>query len=206
MQREGIKPPIFADQFARIDFEAEPLPILCLYPIPEPVALESLSLSIFRIDLESRQVPWSELADLPRVRIKQPLICQIFNWSERVEWEGVRLVDVLDHLSLETTHKGYYAFYSRDGHYFESLSRTEARDPRVLLVYGLNGKPLPLEYGSPLRLVVPFLQGYKSVKWIKGIRAVETDPIGIKQLRCQSPTAELSDEWREKYGMMPPEE
>jgi hypothetical protein len=42
MRREGIKPPKFADKFARIDFESEPLPILCMYPIPEPVALESL--------------------------------------------------------------------------------------------------------------------------------------------------------------------
>jgi DMSO/TMAO reductase YedYZ molybdopterin-dependent catalytic subunit len=205
MRREDIRPPIFAEQFAKIDFEAEPLPVLCLYPIPKPVALEALQISVSGLDRKSRQVPWNVLATLPRVRSSDPMICQIFNWSEVVEWEGIRLVDLLDHLSLETQPDGYYAFYSRDGHYFETLSRDEGRDPRVLLAYGLNGQPLPLEYGGPLRLVVPFLQGYKSVKWIKGIRSVETDPIGIKRLRGQSRTSRLEESWRERYGIVPPE-
>lgn len=201
MRREGIKPPKFASQFFKMDFDAEPLPVLSLYPIPEPVALESLWLSMCGLDFKPRSIPWSELADLPRVRVKQPLICQIFNWSEVVEWEGIRLVDFLDHFALDTHADGYYALYSRDGHYFETLSRKEARDPRVLLAYGLDGKPLSLEYGGPFRLVVPFLQGYKSVKWIKGIRAFRTDPLGIKRLRGQSQSAQLSEEWRRKYGI-----
>jgi DMSO/TMAO reductase YedYZ molybdopterin-dependent catalytic subunit len=201
MRREGIKPPKFADQFARIDFEAEPMPVLCLYPIPEPVSLEALRLSVCGLDLKPRTVAWPDLAVVPRVSPKQPLICQIFNWSEVVEWEGIRLVDFLDHLSLDTPTDGYYAFYSRDGHYFETLSRNEARDPRALLAYELNGKPLPLEHGGPLRLVVPFLQGYKSVKWVRAIRALRQDPIGIKRLRGQSSNALLSEEWRKKYGL-----
>ena len=204
MKRKGIRPPKFAGQFSKINFEAEPLPVLCLYPIPEPVELDSLRISILGPDQNGRQVKWTELSDLPRVRIQQPLICQIFNWSEEVEWEGIRLVDLLDGLNFETHPDGYYAFYSRDGHYFETLSRDEARDPRVLLAYGLNGRPLPLEYGAPLRLVVPFLQGYKSVKWIKAIRAVETDPIGIKKLKGQSRNSRLDEDWLKRYEIKPP--
>lgn len=201
MKQEGIKHPKFANPFFKIDFEAEPLPVLSLYPIPEPIALESLQLSICGLDFKPCSIAWSDLANLPRVWIKQPLICSIFNWSEVVEWEGIRLVDFLDHFALDTHADGYYAFYSRDGHYFETLSRNEARDPRVLLAYGLNGQPLPLDHGGPLRLIVPFLQGYKSVKWIKGIRAFRTDPLGIKRLRGQSQSAQLSEEWRKKYGI-----
>ena len=195
MQRKDIKPPKFAKDFFKIDFEADPLPILCLYPIPEWFELESVRIAVVGLDRTSRSVSWSDLSALPRVIVRQPLICQIFNWAEIVEWEGIRLVDVLDHLGLETHPDGFYAFYSRDGHYFETLSRDEARDSRVLLVYGLNGQPLPLEYGGPLRLVVPFLQGYKSVKWIKAIRAVQKDPVGIKRLRGQSPDPQLSEEF-----------
>ncbi len=205
MRREGIRPPKFADQFSKIDFEAEPLPILSLYPIPDPVELEAIEISILGPDQKDRQVAWPELSSLPRVRVKQPMICQIFNWSEVVEWEGIRFVDLMNSIGLETPQDGYYAFYSRDGHYFETLSRDEARDPRVLLAYGLNGSPLPLEYGGPMRLVVPFLQGFKSVKWIKAIRAVQADPIGIKRLRGQSLTSRLDDEWRNKYGITLPE-
>ena len=205
MQRDGILYPKFADQFFKIDFEAEPMPVLCLYPIPEAVVLESLRLSICGLDLKPRSIGWSELADLPRVREQQPLICSIFNWSEVVEWEGIRLVDFLDGMGLDTPPEGYYAFYSRDGHYFETLSRDEARDPRVLLAYGLNGGPLPIDHGAPLRLVVPFLQGYKSVKWVRAIRAFRHDPMGIKRVRGQSRSARLSEEWKERYSIVLPE-
>ena len=206
MKREGIKYPAFADKFARIDFEAEPLPVLCLYPIPEPVDLEALRVSVVDLDRKRRSVAWKALSGVPRITLRQPLICQIFNWSEVVEWEGLRLVDVLDHLDLDTSSDGYYAFYSRDGHYFETLSRQEARDPRVLLAYGLNGGPLPLEHGAPLRLVVPFLQGYKSVKWIRKIRAFRTNPLGLKRLTGQSSDYRLSEEWKRRYGIVPPGE
>jgi DMSO/TMAO reductase YedYZ molybdopterin-dependent catalytic subunit len=205
MKRKDVRPPKFADQFFKIDFESEPLPVLSLYPFPESLMLESVRISVAGLDLVSRSVSWQELAGISPVRSKQPMICQIFNWSEEVEWEGIRLVDVLDQLSLETGRDGYYAVYSRDGHYFETLSRDEARDPRVLLAYGLNGGPLPLEHGGPLRLVVPFLQGYKSVKWVKAIRAVNADPMGIKRLRGQSRKARLSDEWRNRHAIHPPE-
>ena len=204
MRREGITPPTFSNKFAKIDFEAEPLPILCMYPIPEAVALASLKISVCGLDGKPRFVSWTALADLPRVRMRMPMICQIFNWSEEVEWEGIRLLDFLDRFDLETHPQDYYAFYSRDGSYFETLLRNEARDPRVLLSYGLNGQPLSLEYGGPLRLVVPFLQGYKSVKWVKGIRAFRTDPVGIKRLRGQSQSAQLSEEWLKRHGIEPP--
>ena len=204
MKREGITPPKFANKFARIDFESEPLPVLCMYPIPEPLPLESLQLSVCGLDALPRFVPWTELAPIPRVRMRMPIICQIFNWSEVVEWEGIRLIDLLDYAGLETSAGGCYAFYSRDGHYFETLSRIEARDPRVLLAYGLNGAALPEPHGAPLRLVVPFLQGYKSVKWVRAIRAFRRDPMGIKRLRGQSRNADLSEAWLKKYGMTPP--
>ncbi|MBI3610677.1 MAG: molybdopterin-dependent oxidoreductase [Nitrospirae bacterium] len=204
MQREGIKPPNFANQFARIDFEAEPLPVLCMYPIPEPVALESLTISVCGLDAKPRFVSWASLENLPRVRMRVPIICQIFNWSEEVEWEGIKLADFLNHVGLETGPDGYCSFYSRDGHYFETLSSDEVRDDRVLFAYGLNGSPLPSEYGGPLRLVVPFLQGYKSVKWVRAVRVFRRDPVGIKRLRGQSRSAELSEEWRKKYGIENP--
>ncbi|MGH7273805.1 MAG: molybdopterin-dependent oxidoreductase, partial [Nitrospiria bacterium] len=151
-----------------------------------------------------KTITWKALESLPRVQLKVPLICQIFNWSEGVEWEGIRLLDFLDFLKVETHPEGYYAIYSRDGVYFETLSRDEARDPRVLLAYGLNGSPLPEAHGGPLRLVVPFLQGYKSVKWVGAIRAFRNDPIGIKRLLGQSPTAQLNEAWRERFNIVLP--
>ncbi|MDP3092561.1 MAG: molybdopterin-dependent oxidoreductase [Nitrospira sp.] len=204
MKREGINYPKFADRFAAMNFEAEPLPVLSLYPPPAPVSLRELTLEICGLDQHPRRTTWNDLAELPHVSFQSPLICQIFNWSETVEWGGIRLVDVLDHLTVDTHAEGYYALMSRDGMYFEALSRDEARDPRVLLATTLNGAPLPEEYGGPLRLVVPFLQGYKSVKWIGAIKAYRHNPVGIKRLLGQSRTGQLSAAWKKRFGIEPP--
>ncbi|HLG21757.1 MAG TPA: molybdopterin-dependent oxidoreductase [Candidatus Manganitrophaceae bacterium] len=197
--REGIRSPQFADKFFRIDFESSPMPVLSLYPIPAPLKLEEVALELCGLEQHPRVISWPMLKDLPRVKLKAPLICQIFNWVETVEWEGIRLIDLLDFLKIDTHPEGYFAFYSRDRVFFEGLSRDEARDPRVLLAYGLNGAPLPEAYGGPLRLVVPFLQGYKSVKWIGAIHAFRHDPVGIKRLLGQSPTGQLNEQWRKGY-------
>ncbi len=46
MKREGVNYPKFADKFAAMDFEADPLPVLTLYPIPPSIPLDKLSLEI----------------------------------------------------------------------------------------------------------------------------------------------------------------
>jgi nitrogen regulatory protein PII len=204
MKREDILFPKFSEKFFRMDFEAEPMPVLSLYPFPPPITLEQVRLEVSGLEEPSRVITWSALSDIPRVKIEPAVICQIFNWSETVAWEGVRLVDFLDYFKIDTHPEGYFAFYSRDKIFFEGLSRDEARDPRVLLAYGLNGQPLPEQHGGPLRLVVPFLQGYKSVKWVHAIRGYRNDPIGIKRLLGQSPTGILNEKWKEKYQIVPP--
>jgi len=205
-KREGINYPKFAQQFAKIDFDSELMPVLCLYPIPDPISLSELKIEFSGLDCQKRSVPWSELASIPKVRMRVPLICQIFNWSEVVEWEGIRLVDFLDHTGLDTTADGFFAFYSRDGLYFEKLSRQNARDPRVMLATGLNGTSLPEVHGGPMRLVVPFLQGYKSVKWLSSVRAFKRDPIGAKRLLGQSNTGRLGQQWMNRYKIAAPSE
>jgi DMSO/TMAO reductase YedYZ molybdopterin-dependent catalytic subunit len=143
------------------------------------------------------------LDSLPRAEMAAPLVCQIFNWYEEVSWEGIRLADFLDAISLPVSEDGYYAFYSRDGQYFETLSYDEAHDPRVLLATHLDGKPLPHRFGGPVRLVVPFLQGYKSVKWVGAIHGYRHDPVGIKRLLGQSKSGRLGQAWLDRLGIEP---
>ena len=62
----------------------------------------------------------------------------------------------------------------RDRVNFErSLPMTIAREPHVLLAYGMNGEPLPVEHGYPLRLVVPGWYGVASVKWLSRIEVLD---------------------------------
>ncbi len=202
MRREGINYPKFKDQFAVMDFEAEPMPVLSLFPMPRACPLQEWKLLLTGVMGESRLVTGEELLKLPRVHERGALVCQIFNWSEEAEVVGVRLVDVLEASGIDAPDGGYVAFYSADGLYFEGLPRAMARDPRVLLVFGLNGEPLPPQYGGPVRLWVPFLQGYKSVKWVSMIRAYRRDPLGIKRLLGQSKTAVLGADGQDKAGIL----
>lgn len=201
-KREGINYPKFKDQFAAMDFDAEPMPVLSLFPMPARRALAEWKLLLTDVAGGCRTVGWPELERLPRVRQPVPLVCQIFNWSEEPLVEGVRLCDVLQSTGIDAPQGGHFSFHSADGLYFEGLPRSMAWDPRVLLVFGIEGGPLPHEYGGPVRLWVPFLQGYKSVKWMHQVRAFRKDPVGIKRLLGQSRTAVLGGDGQEKAGVV----
>ena len=143
MKRDGIKYPKFTDHFALMDFEAEPMPVLSFFPVPETRELGEWEVTLTGVAGERRSIGGKELQALPRVREKSPFECQIFNWAEEPEVEGLRLVDLLDATGVDAPDGEYFSFYSADGLYFEGLPRTMARDPRTLLVFGLDHNPLP---------------------------------------------------------------
>ncbi|HKS36496.1 MAG TPA: protein-methionine-sulfoxide reductase catalytic subunit MsrP [Verrucomicrobiae bacterium] len=60
--------------------------------------------------------------------------------------------------------------------YFEGLRLDEATNPLTLVAAGIYGKPLPKQHGAPLRLVVPWKYGYKSIKSIVKIEFVAQQP------------------------------
>ncbi len=66
--------------------------------------------------------------------------------------------------------------------YVEGLRLDEAMNPLALLAVGLYGKVLPNQDGAPLRLVVPWKYGFKSIKSIVRIRFVEQQPVNSWQL------------------------
>ena len=61
--------------------------------------------------------------------------------------------------------------------YREGLRIDEAMHPLTLLTFGLYGEVLPRQNGAPVRLVVPWKYGFKSIKSIVAIRLVEKAPL-----------------------------
>jgi len=99
------------------------------------------------------------------------------------EWTGVPLVEVLDRAGAdagvrEVVFRGADSGVvdrSRPPIRFErSLSVDDARRSEALLAYAMNGEPLPLQHGHPLRLVVPGWYAVASVKWLTEIELVAT--------------------------------
>jgi len=60
--------------------------------------------------------------------------------------------------------------------YFEGLRIDEAMNPLTLMTTGIYGKPLPKQHGAPVRLVVPWKYGYKSIKSIVKIEFIAKQP------------------------------
>lgn len=90
-------------------------------------------------------------------------------WSvDDVRWKGIRLKVLFDMAGVKPE-AGFLTFHSASGIYSDSLSLKEALEPDVMLAYMLDDELLPEEQGRPLRLVMPRMFGYKSVKWVNRI-------------------------------------
>jgi DMSO/TMAO reductase YedYZ molybdopterin-dependent catalytic subunit len=98
------------------------------------------------------------------------------------EWTGVPLVEILDRAGVRQDVKDVL-FRGADGGALEgraesmrferSLRIDDARDSDVLLAYAMNGEPLPVEHGYPLRLIVPRWYAVASVKWLTEIELID---------------------------------
>ncbi len=92
-------------------------------------------------------------------------------------WTGVRLMDVL---GLARMRQGARAVlvHAADG-FYESVGMADAADERTLLVYEMNGVPLPAEHGFPLRIYIPNRHGMKQPKWITRLRVGDEEGSGF---------------------------
>ncbi len=89
------------------------------------------------------------------------------------EWSGVRLADVLERAGVATG-MGHVHLHAADGPpmpktpaFLRSIPMARARDGSTLLVTRMNGEPLPILHGGPIRLAVPGWSGNHWVKWLK---------------------------------------
>ena len=125
---------------------------------------------------------------LPRTEMTTEFKC-VEGWSVIVTWAGVRLSDFLARYPLATRSgqpldprnppadaAPYVALTTPDGKYYVGLELAAALHPQTLLCYELNGEPLTLEHGGPLRLVTPLKYGIKQIKRIGTMAFVEQRP------------------------------
>ena len=102
-------------------------------------------------------------------------------------WTGCSLAELLDDLDVAPDAHTLW-IEAADG-FHESVSLDDARDPRAMLVYAMNGEPLTAEHGFPLRLYLPDRHGMKLPKWIRRIDAIDQPRPGYWVERGWSATA-----------------
>lgn len=139
-------------------------------------------------DIPGLLLTLDDIKALPRFEMVTELKC-IEGWSEKVYWAGARLSDfiakfapptrdgsppdvinnpqnLVRYISLETPGEGYYV----------GLDMASAMHPQTLLCYEMNGAPLTLQHGAPLRLVTPLKYGIKHIKRIGRITFTDERP------------------------------
>ena len=106
-----------------------------------------------------------------------------------VPWQGFELADLLDLVGVKPEAQ-YVAFETAlrpdempgvkypvlEWPYVEGLRLDEARHPLTLMATGLYGKPMLNQNGAPIRLVVPWKYGFKSIKSIVKITLTDQEP------------------------------
>lgn len=116
-----------------------------------------------------------ELKAMPRQEQITEHVC-IQGWSGIAGWAGVPLGAILTRCQPLREAK-FLVFHSyqtdEEGReYYSTLSLEEAVSPQTILAYEMNGKPLPIEHGAPLRLRIETKLGFKMTKWLRAIELV----------------------------------
>ena len=110
-------------------------------------------------------------------------------WSMVVPWNGFELADLLDMAGVQAGAK-YVAFETvlrkdempgtrypvLDWPYVEGLRLDEAMHPLTIMATGIYGRDIPKQNGAPLRLVVPWKYGFKSIKSVVRITLTDKEP------------------------------
>jgi DMSO/TMAO reductase YedYZ molybdopterin-dependent catalytic subunit len=132
------------------------------------------------------QLDYATLRKLPGVELTKTLEC-ISNFTAKPElapfgselistarWKGVRVIDILQLVGGVKAGADWLAVLAAD-EFTSAVPMEVANDPDTVLVYEMNGDPLPREHGYPARLLVPGRYGMKSAKWVVGLRPLRRE-------------------------------
>ncbi|HEV8080428.1 MAG TPA: molybdopterin-dependent oxidoreductase [Chitinophagaceae bacterium] len=126
----------------------------------------SWKLKVARSDDDTLFVTLDEIKKLPKTEIIFDFKC-IEGWSQVTHWGGVKFSDFAKkyNLSLQTQ-QNYAGLITPDKGYYVGIDMPSIMHPQTLLCYEMNGEPLPMNQGYPLRLIIPVKYGIKHLKRI----------------------------------------
>ena len=113
------------------------------------------------------------LADLKRFPARTQITQHncVDGWSAIGEWKGVQLARVLAHARMKPEAR-FVVVRTVDG-WWDSYDLVDALHPQTILAYDMNGGPLPMPHGAPVRLRIERQLGYKSLKFVNAVEVVD---------------------------------
>jgi DMSO/TMAO reductase YedYZ molybdopterin-dependent catalytic subunit len=139
------------------------------------------------------EIDYQGLLKLPVVEKAADVHC-VTGWSLIGGlWKGIQIATLAEKAGMKSEAR-FVIFEAAHG-YTANAPLKEATADAAMVTYRLDGKPLALEHGAPVRGLVPDLYFWKSAKWLTGIRFVKTDEPGYWETRGYNNHA---DPWKEE--------
>ena len=129
----------------------------------------ALDTSTFRLQLirmpgDTQYISMAELRALPKTEIIFDFKC-IEGWSQVTHWGGVKFSDFALRYGLTDQVKmKYCGLHTPDNAYYVGIDNPSMMHSQTILCYEMNGMPLPMADGAPLRLIIPVKYGVKHLK------------------------------------------
>ena len=123
------------------------------------------------------RLTWDEFTRLPMKEVTADMHC-VTRWSRfDVRWEGVPFTEVAKLVKIKP--EARHAMILAEQGYTANVPLADLMRPTTLFALKHNGEPLPADHGYPLRLVVPHLYAWKSVKWVRGVEFIADEKPGF---------------------------
>lgn len=154
----------------------ERFPILHEGEVPK-YDLENWTLKIFGAIEKEMTLTFDDVMKLTQSSVTCDIHC-VTRWSRFDNtFTGVLFKDLLKELNINP--KGKYVMLHADQDYTANLELSDLDRDDVLLAHSFENEPLTDKHGWPLRLVIPHLYFWKSVKWIRGIEFIDENAPGF---------------------------
>lgn len=170
--RSGISP----DRLPAGQYNTKRFPVLHVGPIPE-VDLSTWTFHVDGLVSQPTTWTWDEFDELPKVDVTNDIHC-VTKWSKfDTTWRGVPVKQIWDRIDVspDATH----VLVNADLGYTANLPIKDFIADGNLFTRTFDGEDLAPEHGYPMRLMVPHLYFWKSVKWVRGFTVLSEDQPGF---------------------------
>ncbi|HYS69316.1 MAG TPA: sulfite oxidase-like oxidoreductase [Gemmatimonadaceae bacterium] len=188
-QPEGVAGKLPPGQYETRDF-----PVLSAGPTPR-TPLSVWDLTLRSPDGQSARWTWDEFVALKRDKVTVDIHC-VTKWSKfGTGWGGISIDTLIAEAGTRGVKTASYVMARSDGGYTTNVPLADLTNGKAWIAFTYGDAPLAPEHGGPARLLVPHLYFWKSAKWVRELRFMESDTPGFwESLGYHN----YGDPWREQ--------
>lgn len=154
---------------------------------------QTWDLKIYGLVESPLKLTWAEFNALPKVQTASDFHC-VTRWSRfDNHWTGVAMQEILRRVNPKPG-ASHVLIHAEQG-FTANVPLADLDRPEVLLATHHDGQPLSADHGYPLRLIVPHLYAWKSVKWLRSLEFFDHDVPGFWE---QNGYHMYGDPWKEQ--------